>query len=40
VIFLALAAIAWFVFSLVLNHVDQMALGHREEMIAELTRAS
>lgn len=38
--FLALAAIAWFVFSLVLNHVDQAALGHREEMIAELTRAS
>lgn len=40
VIFVALAAIAWFVFSLVLNHVDQAALGHREEMIAELTRAS
>ncbi len=39
-IFLALAVIAWFVFSLALKSVDSKALGRREEIIAELTRAS
>ncbi|MGH9746007.1 MAG: hypothetical protein ACRD59_07855 [Candidatus Acidiferrales bacterium] len=39
-IFLVLAMAAWAIYSLVLNRVDSMALGRREELIAELTRAS
>ena len=39
-IFIILAAIAWAAFSLVLNRVGKMAFGRREEIIAELTRAS
>ena len=40
VIFLALAVIAWFGFFLALNSTDRKALNRREEIIAELTRAS
>jgi ABC-2 type transport system permease protein len=38
--FLVLATVAWIVYSVVLNGIGQMAFDHREEMIAELTRAS
>jgi ABC-2 type transport system permease protein len=40
IVFLVFAAAAWVVYSLVLNKIGQMALDHREEIIAELTRAS
>jgi ABC-2 type transport system permease protein len=39
-IFVVLAAIAWIAFALVLNQVGPMAFGRREEITAELTRAS
>jgi ABC-2 type transport system permease protein len=39
-VFLLLAAVAWTVYFLVLNKVGPMALEKREEIIAELTRAS
>jgi hypothetical protein len=38
--FLVLAAVAWTVYAVVLKGIDQMAFHHREEIIAELTRAS
>jgi ABC-2 type transport system permease protein len=38
--FLVLAAVAWIVYSVVLKGIGPMAFHHREEMIAELTRAS
>ena len=38
--FLVLATVAWVVYLVVLNGVGQIAFDHREEMIAELTRAS
>ena len=40
VVFLIFAAVAWVVYSVVLKGIDHMAFGHREELIAELTRAS
>ena len=39
-VFLVFAAVAWVVYSVVLKGIDHMAFGHREELIAELTRAS
>jgi hypothetical protein len=39
-VFLLFAAVAWVVYSVVLKGIDHMAFGHREELIAELTRAS
>ena len=38
--FLVLATIAWVAYLAVLDGIGQMAFDHREEMIAELTRAS
>jgi len=38
--FLVLATVAWVVYLVVLNGIAQIAFDHREEMIAELTRAS
>jgi len=38
--FLVLAAVAWIVYAVVLKGIGQIAFHHREEMIAELTRAS
>ena len=40
IVFLAFAAVAWVVYFVVLKGIDHMAFGHREELIAELTRAS
>ena len=40
VVFLIFAVLAWIVYATVLKSIDHMALGHREELIAELTRAS
>ncbi|MFY9729542.1 MAG: hypothetical protein WB723_09455 [Candidatus Acidiferrales bacterium] len=40
IVFLAFAAVAWVVYSVVLKGIDHMAFGHREDLIAELTRAS
>jgi hypothetical protein len=40
IVFLAFAAVSWIVYSAVLKGIDHMAFGHREELIAELTRAS
>ena len=40
VIFLVLASVAWIVYSQVLNSVGKMTFDRREELIAELTRAS
>ena len=40
VVFLAFAAVAWFVYSVVLKTSTKWRFGHREELIAELTRAS
>jgi hypothetical protein len=38
--FLVLATVAWVVYLVVLNGIGQIAFDRREEMIAELTRAS
>jgi ABC-2 type transport system permease protein len=38
-LFLVLAAIAFTVYTLVLNQADKMALSHREQLISELARA-
>jgi len=40
IVFLVFAAVAWVVYSVVLKSIEHMAFGHREELIAELTRAS
>ena len=40
IVFQVFAAVAWVVYSVVLKSIEHMAFGHREELIAELTRAS
>jgi len=40
IVFLVFAAVAWVVYSVVLKSIEHLAFGHREELIAELTRAS
>src|SRR4029077_14048020 len=39
-VILVFAGVAWVVYAVVLKGIDHMAFGHREELIAELTRAS